>query len=115
MTTTKCFAWVHFARAPSELYLGTATDGTVKELVSQAAGASLGDVAGQVVSGIEVQVGDGSIATYLQITGSDGGQVIQLKGNERTTGSTHANMNICGTGLSIMVERGMTLNLLTTD
>ena len=115
MTDTKCFAWVHFARAPSELYLATATDGTAKELVSQSAGASLGDVAGQVVTGIDIQVGDGSIALYSQITASDGGQVIQIKGNERTTGSTYSNMNICASNLSISVERGMTLNILTSD
>jgi len=118
MTTTKAFAWVHYTRAPSELYLATATDGSVKELVSQSAGASLGDVAGQVVSGIDVQVGDGSIATYIQITGSDGGQVINIKGGERLSsgGATpHSNMNLCVDNLSIGVERGMTLNILTAD
>lgn len=118
MTDTKCFAWVHFARQPSDLYLGTATDGTVKELVSQSAGASLGDVAGQVVTGIDFQLGDGSVLTYMQITGADGGQVINIKGGERLGAGgqvIHSNMNLCASNLSIAVERGMTLNVLTAD
>ena len=118
MTETKCFAWVHFARQPSDLYLGTATDGTAKELVSQSAGASLGDVAGQIVTGIDVQVGDGSIVTNIELVAADGGQVINIKGGERLGAggqSTNSNLNLCAPGLSIPVMRGMVLNILTAD
>ena len=118
MTDTVVLAWVHFNTAPPELYLGTATDGTEKELVSQSAGASIGDVAGQVVTGIEVQCSDGTILNYMQITASDGGQVIQVKGAERLGAggsATHSNVNLCVTPLSIPVERGMTLNVNTSD
>ena len=117
MTSTVAMAWVHFQRAPSELYLKTVTDGTETELTSQAANASLGDVAGQVISGIDFQVGDGSILTYAQITGGDGSQVIQVKGGERNgaSQSPNSNMNAQLGPLSIPVVRGMTLNVMTAD
>ena len=118
MSETKCFAWVHFARQPSDLYLGTATDGTAKELVSQSAGASIGDVAGQVITGIDIQVGDGSIATNIEIVAADGGQVINILGGERLGAggqSQNSNLNLCAQGLSIPVMRGMVLNILTAD
>lgn len=114
MTNTVVFSWVHFARAPSELYLATVTDGTEKELVSQSSGASLGDVAGQVITGIDVQCGDGSILTYLQITGSDGAQVINIKGGERFVG-TNSNLNMCMQNMSINIVRGMTLVVDTAE
>jgi hypothetical protein len=114
MTNTVVLAWVHFARAPSELYAATATDGVVKELVSQSASASIGDVAGQVITSIEMQAGDGSILTYAQITGSDGAQVINIKSGERGTG-TNSNLNLCQHNMAITVVRGMTLNVLTAD
>ena len=116
MTDTVVLAWVHFANAPPDLYLATATDGSEKELVSQSAGASIGDVAGQVISQIDVQVGDGSILTYTQITDSSGGQVLNVKGGERSaTQSTYGNINTCITNLSIAVQRGMTLVVNTAD
>ena len=118
MTSTVAMAWVHFQRAPSELYLATATDGAEKELVSQAANASLGDVAGQVITGIDVQLGTGSILTYVSITASDGGEVLNVKGGERLgAGGTTSNNNVNASlgPLSISVERGMTLNVLTAD
>lgn len=120
MTNTVAMAWVHFARSPSELYLKTGADdaSTTFELVSQAAGASIGDVSGQVITGIDAQVGDGSILTYLQITDSSGGQTLQVKSGERISAGGQApdsNMNACITPLSILVERGMTLNVLTAD
>ena len=114
MTDTVVYAWVHFARAPSELYLATATDGNEKELTSQSAGASLGDVAGQVITGIDAQVGDGSILTYLQITGSDGAQIINVKGGERGQG-TNSNLNMCLQNMSIAVVRGQTLVVNTAE
>jgi len=118
MTDTTALAWVHFQRAPSELYLKTGADGAEFELVSQAASASLGDVAGQVISGIDVQLGTGSILTYVSITASDGGEVINVKGGERLGAggsTTNGNINACLSPLSILVERGMTLNVLTAD
>jgi len=119
MTNTAVGAWVHFARQPSELYIATGTDSasTTFELVSQSAGASLGDVAGQVVTGIDMQASTGSILTYMQITGSDGAQVLNVKGGERSSAIqvTNSNLNICVQNLSIAVERGMTLNVLTAD
>ena len=114
MSATIVFAWVHFSRAPSELYLASTTDGTEKELTSQSAGASLGDVAGQVVTGIDVQCGDGSILTYLQITGSDGAQIINIKGGERGQG-TNSNLNMCLQNMSIAVVRGQTLVVNTAE
>ena len=114
MTTTVTFAWVHFTNSPPELYLATVTDGNATELVSQAAAASLGDVAGQVINKIEAQVSDGSILTYMQITDSSGGQTIRVLGGERD-GGTDGNLNMCIEPLNIMVERGMTLNVLTAD
>ena len=118
MADHKVLAWVHFSRAPSELYLATTTAGTEKELVSQSSGAALGDVAGQVVSGIDIQVEDGGALVYSQITASDGGQVINILGGKRLAagGSTpHSNMNMCAPNLSIPVERGMSLNVKTLD
>jgi len=118
MADHKVLAWVHFSRAPSELYLATTTAGTEKELTSQSAGAALGDVAGQVVVGIDIQVEDAGALVYSQITSSDGGQVINILGGKRmaTGGSTaNSNMNQCATGLSIPVVRGMTLNVKTLD
>jgi hypothetical protein len=116
MTDTVVLAWVHFNTAPPELYLATATDGSEKELVSQSAGASLGDVAGQVVNAISVQAGDGSILDYVQITGSDGAQVINVKGGERSPAqSAYGNKNACITDIAIPVVRGMTLVVKTTD
>jgi hypothetical protein len=116
MTNTAALAWVHFTNAPSELYLATTTDGAEKELTSQSAGAAIGDVAGQVISGIDAQVGDGSILTYVQITDSSGGQTINVKGGERSpTQSAFGNMNITLAGLSIPVQRGQSLNAMTAD
>ena len=120
MTDTTVMAWVHFARNPSELYLATGADSadTSFELVSQNAGASIGDVAGQVITGIEVQAGDTSILTYIQITDSAGGQTLQIKGGERLSAggqSMSSNVNICAYNLSILVQRGQTLNALTLD
>ena len=116
MTNTQVCSWVHFTNAPSELYLATATDGAEKELVSQSSGAALGDVAGQVISGMDFQVGDGSILTYIQITDSSGGQTINVKGGERSaTQSAFGNMNITLAGLSIPVHRGQSLNAMTAD
>ena len=116
MTDTVVLAWVHFNSAPPELYLATATDGSEKELVSQAAAASLGDVAGQVVNAISLQSGDGSILDYVQITGSDGAQVINVKGGERNPAQTaFGNKNICIQNIAIPVVRGMTLVVKTTD
>tara|TARA_R110000751_G_C13512048_1_gene451691 strand:- start:95 stop:442 length:348 start_codon:yes stop_codon:yes gene_type:complete len=115
MTNTTTMAWVHFRNAPSELYLKTAAaDGAEQELVSQSAGASLGDVAGQVITGIDAQVSDGSILTYLQITGSDGAQVINIKGGERLWG-TNSNLNLCLQNMAIGVERGQTLVIYTDE
>ena len=120
MTNTMAMAWVHFARNPSELYIATGADSadTTFELLSESASASLGDVAGQVITGIEIQVGDTSILTYVQITDSAGGQTLQIKGGERLSagGQTIAsNMNMCANNLSILVQRGQTLNVLTLD
>jgi hypothetical protein len=114
MTTTDAYAWVHFRQAPPELYLVTATDGNVTELVSQSAAASIGDVAGQVIMKIESQVSDGSILTYMQLTDSSGGQTWQSKSGERF-GGKYGNLNLCADPLNIYVERGMTLNVLTAD
>ena len=120
MTNTVAMAWVHFARSPSELYLATGGDsGSVTfELLSQSASASIGDVSGQVITGIDAQVGDGSILTYIQLTDSSGGQQLQVKSGERVGagGSVpNSNMNACITPLSILVERGSTLHTLTAD
>lgn len=120
MTNTVAMCWVHFARAPSELYLATGADSATVtfELKSQAANASLGDVAGQTIVGMDFQVGDGSTLTYAQITGADGAQVIRVLGGERISAggqSQHSNMNMCVAPLSIPVVRGMTLNVLTLD
>lgn len=120
MSDTTVMAWVHFARNPSELYLATGADSgdTTYELTSQSAGASIGDVAGQVITGIEAQATDGSILTYLQITDSAGGQTLQVKGGERLAAggqSTMSNVNMCALNLSILVQRGQTLNVLTLD
>lgn len=119
MTTTNVLAWVHFAAQPSDLYLATATDGTAKELVSQAAGASLGDVAGQIVTGVDVQASDGSVLEFIQIKDAAGGQKIQVMAGERvgagTTSSYEANMNLNLRSLNIQVERGMVLEATTTN
>lgn len=120
MTDTTVMVWVHFARNPSELYLATGTDSadTTFELTSQSAGASLGDVAGQVITGMDAQASDGSILTYLQITDSAGGQTLQVKGGERLGAggqSINSNVNICLYNLSILVQRGQTLNALSLD
>ncbi|HIO21299.1 MAG TPA: hypothetical protein EYN18_02740 [Nitrospirales bacterium] len=117
MTTTKVMAWVHFAAQPSDLYLATATDATAKELVTLAAGASLGDVAGQIVTGVDVQVGDGSVLEFIEIKDAAGGQKIQVMGGERSvvSSSTEANMNLNLRDLNIHVERGMVLNATTAD
>jgi hypothetical protein len=118
MANQKVLAWVHFQRAPSDLYMATATAGGEKEMLSQSSGASIGDVAGQVISGIDVQVIDGGVLTYAQITASDGGQVINMKGGERLAagGSVpSSNLNMCAQGLSILVERGQTFNVMTAD
>lgn len=117
MANTTVMAWVHFNSAPSELYLVTGANGAL-ELLSQAAGAGLGDVAGQVINGIEVQCTGGTILNYLQITASDGGQVIRVLGSERVAAGGHtenSNLNLCVKPLSILVERGMTLNSNTSD
>ena len=120
MTSTAVMCWVHFNRAPSELYLATGTDHATNtfELVSQNASASIGDVAGQVIVGMDFQAGAGSVLNFAQITGSDGAQVIRLFGGERLSAggqSENSNMNICAAPLSILVERGMTLNVNTQD
>ena len=117
MTTTNVLAWVHFARQPSELYNANLTDGSEGELTSQAASASLGDVAGQVVTAIEVQASDGSILNYLGITDSSGGQTLRVGGGERdsVSQSSNSNLNACVQNLGIMVERGMTLDAKTAD
>lgn len=118
MADHKVMAWVHFARAPSELYLATTTAGTEKELVSQSSGAALGDVAGQVVTGIDIQVEDAGALVYSQITASDGGQVIHILGGKRlgAGGSApYSNLNLCAQNLSISVQRGMSLNVKTLD
>ena len=118
MTTTAVAAWVHFARQPSELYLATGTDSASAsfELISESAGASLGDVAGQVVTGIDVQASDGSILTLIQITDSSGGQRLNVKGGERPAFQTmNGNMNLSLNNLGITVARGMTLNAQTLD
>ena len=120
MPNTVAMAWVHFARSPSELYLKTGADDAAVtfELVSQSASASIGDVSGQVITGIDVQVGDGSTLTYIQLTDSSGGQQLQVKSGERVSagGSVpSSNMNACITPLSILVERGSTINVLTAD
>jgi len=117
MANTVSMAWVHFQRAPSELYLKTGANGAL-ELVSQAASAALGDVAGQVITGIDVQCSDGTILSSLNITGSDGAEVLNVKGGERlAAGGTvpNNNMNMCISPLSIPVVRGMTLNTVTAD
>ena len=117
MANTVSMAWVHFQRAPSELYLKTGANGTL-ELLSQAASASLGDVAGQVITGIDVQCSDGTILSSLNITGSDGAEVRNVKGGERLGAGgavTNSNMNMCVGPLSIPVVRGMTLNTTTAD
>ena len=117
MANTVVMAWVHFQRAPSELYLKTGANGSL-ELLSQAASASLGDVAGQVITGIDVQCSDGTILTSLNITGSDGAEVLNVKGGERLAAggaSPNSNVNMCLDSLSIAVARGMTLNTTTAD
>ena len=118
MADHKVMAWVHFNRAPSELYLASTTAGTEKALTSQSSGAELGDVAGQVVTGIDIQVEDAGALVYMQITASDGGQVINIKGGKRLAagGSVpYSNLNMCAPNLSIPVERGMSLNVKTLD
>lgn len=117
MANTVAMAWVHFQRAPSELYLKTGANGAL-ELLSQAASASIGDVAGQVITGIDLQCSDGTILNYMQLTGSDGAQVIRVLGSERIGAGGHSensNLNLCVQPLSILVERGMTLNTNTSD
>jgi hypothetical protein len=117
MTTTNVLAWVHFAAQPPDLYLATATDGTAKELVSQAASASLGDVAGQTVTWITVQASDGSVLDNIEILDAAGGQMIQVLGGERggSTSSVDSNMNLDLLNVSLPVKRGMVLNATTAD
>lgn len=116
MTTTKVLAWIHFANQPSDMYLATVTDATPKNLVTFSAGAELGDVAGQVVTGYDVQCADGSVLDYIEIVDASGGQTIQTMGGERDlTGSTDSNMNQSISNISIQVQRGMVIKANTAD
>jgi len=116
MTTTKVLAWIHFANQPSDMYLATVTDGTPKNLVTLAASAELGDVAGQVVTGYDVQCADGSVLDYIEIVDASGGQTIQNMGGEREVlGTPDSNLNLSISNISIQVQRGMVIKANTAD
>lgn len=117
MTATNVMAWVEFAGQPAELFTGQATDGTAKQLTTYEAGASLGDFAGQTVTRITAQAGDGSILSVMQLVDAAGGELGQWIGNERMSaaGSNSNQYNIKTQRIAILVERGSTLMVTTAD
>lgn len=117
MTDTVVLSFVEFAGQPSELFLATATDGTAKELVTYEAGASLGDFAGQTLTRVTSQAGDGSILNQVEILDAAGGQLAIWSGCERNVavGSSANTYNQKSQKMAIKIERGMTLYATTAD
>ena len=117
MTNTVVLCWLEFAGQPAELFLATATDGTAKELVTYEASASLGDFAGQTVTRVTAQAGDGSILTQIEMLDAAGGQLAIWTGNERdaSVGTSSNQYNLKSQKVSLPVNRGMVIKATTTD
>ena len=117
MTDTVVLAYVEFAGQPSELFLATATDGTAKEIVTYEAGASIADFAGQTLTRITAQAGDGSILSTVEILDAAGGQLAIWSGCERNVavGANSNLYNMKSQKVGLRIERGMTIMVTTAD
>lgn len=117
MTDTVVLSFVEFAGQPAELFLATATDGTAKELVTYEAGASLGDFAGQTLTRLTAQAGDGSILSQIEILDAAGGQLAIWSGCERNVavGAASNTYNLKSQRVALKIERGMTIMATTAD
>lgn len=117
MTNTVVLSFIEFAGQPAELFLATAVDGTAKELVTYEAGASLGDFAGQTLTRVTAQAGDGSILTQIEILDAAGGQLAIWTGNERVTatGANSNTYNLKSQKNALRIERGMVIKATTAE
>ena len=115
MTTTVNLAWVTMAGKPPEFFYVVSTDNAATEIVTFAESQSIGTFQGQTLTGVTVQVSDGSGLTDLELFDAAGGQLLKVRGYERQgTGATPP-FNASVDGLSIKIDRGMSLKVTTAD
>jgi len=115
MTTTNNIMWCEFGNSAPILFTLESTDGTPAEMTSFIGNNGLGVFENQVLTGIKLQCGDGSILASLALVDSSGGTQVAWTGCERAvnSGSPMYNLNI--SNLQIKVVKGMALNITTTD
>lgn len=115
MTTTQNVAWVEFGNGAPILFNIQSTDGTAIEMTSFIGTNGLGVFENQVVTGIKVQCGDGSILSQLEVVDSAGGSQVVWYGCERSTNGCSPKYNLNLSGLNIRVSKGMALKITTAD
>ena len=116
MTTTDTFAVLVVGGKYYHMFLNGGTDGAETEIkVEDISGAlrSLGEMLqDNVLTDVEVQCSDGSILSTFKIYDSQGGVVLSVVGNERTT---WAKANFEMHGLQIPIHFGMVAKVNTGD
>jgi len=115
MTTTNNIAWIEFGNGAPILFTIQSTDGTPVEITSFIGTNGIGVFENQVLTGLKIQCGDGSILSSLSVIASDGGTQVSFTGHERAVNSASPMYNLEVSGLNIPVEKGMALNILTAD
>jgi hypothetical protein len=115
MTTTNNLAWIEFGNGAPILFTIQSTDGTPVEMTSFIGTNGVGVFENQILTGLKVQCGDGSVLNSISVIASDGGTQVAFSGNERAVSSASPMYNLEVSGLNIKVEKGMALNILTAD
>jgi len=116
MTTTQCLCWAEFQGGSAPiLFNGNITDGANTEITSFIGANSIGVFENSVLTGLQIQVGDGSILSAVNLIDSSGGTQVSWAGCERATSGCSPKWNLLAKGLMIPISKGMTLKLTTTD
>lgn len=119
MTDTHVFAWLDIDGHPVFFAKGeetdnTVTDGAEDELKQVDPAKGLGEsFIGSTLRGIRLRVSDGSVLTHLLIKDGSGGQVLKVRGKERSIGQGLYDLEL--RGLALRIEKNMTLNVQTAD
>ena len=107
--------WCEFGNSAPILFTLQSTDGTAAEMTSFIGNNGLGVFENQVLTGIKLQCGDGSILSQLELVDSSGGSQVAWVGCERSANSGSPMYNLEISNLSIKVVKGMALKITTAD
>jgi hypothetical protein len=110
---TTYLMWLKMHGRPAELFSGTIANGAEGEMTTVTDSSSLGSFADQKVEWFKVQGPDGKIVNAATLYDANGGELFVRMGGEREVlgGTESGAVNMCVSGLSIPIMRGMTIKV----